>query len=171
MRKFFISTIFCWVFFSAYSQYAPNESDMYCGTVMSEEREEKARSIESSKTNIDARIKQVLGAVYVEVGHIPEPQWFEMEPIAEIYIQAMFKARAMDDRKMAALLVAEARVAFETAIDAKLTDAQKNTRVQKRKEADAWSRQKLEYATSPKVMETARSQMKANGGVATITQK
>ena len=89
-------------------------------------------------------IKQLLGDVYAEVGHIPEPQWFEMEPIAEVYAQAFVKARAMTDGKAATQLVAEARRVFESAIDAKLTQEQKNTRSQKRAEQEIWLQQKEE---------------------------
>ena len=99
-------------------------------------------------------IKEVLGQVYVEVGNIPEPQWFEMEPIAAVYVETLFKARTMSDGKEATRLVSEAWQTFQAAIDAKLTESQKSVRVQKRAEQEIW-RQKVE-ALHPIAIDSAR---------------
>ena len=61
-----------------------------------------------SLTSEAAMIKEVLGQVYTDVGHIPEPQWFEMEPIAEAYVKVLLKAPTMSDGKEATRLVSEA---------------------------------------------------------------
>ena len=82
----------------------------------------RAQSPEEKKA---VMIKQVLGEVYTEVGHIPEPQWFEMEPIAEVYVNALFKARTMADDEAATQLAANAKAEFDAAINAKLTTEQK----------------------------------------------
>jgi len=103
---------------------------------------EKSGSIVPPAESAESMIKQLLGDVYAEVGHIPEPQWFEMEPIAEEYVLALFKARTMTDGKAATQFMAEARKIFEAAIDVKLTDQQKAIRTQKRAELKAWEDEK-----------------------------
>ncbi|MDD6209948.1 MAG: hypothetical protein PUB21_05010 [Bacteroidales bacterium] len=108
--------------------------DVSQGAKVLKEGEEAKIHIESP----EYLVKQLLGDVYAEVGHIPEPQWFEMEPIAEAYIQAFLQARTMPDGNAATQMMAEARKTFEAAIDAKLTQEQKNVREQKRAEQRAW---------------------------------
>ena len=107
-----------------------------------------------AEAGVAAMIKEVLGQVYTAVGHIPEPQWFEMEPIAEEYVKVLLKAPTMSDRKEATRLVSEAWKAFQTAIDAKLTESQKSVRVQKRAEQERWARQV--EALHPIALDSAR---------------
>ena len=137
-----------------------------------ETRRSETLSDEVPSINIAKMIKVVLGDVYVEVGHIPEPQWFEMEPIAEKYVKVYAEARTMDDRRTAAKLATEAKATFDKAIDAMLTDEQKKAREKYRAEAEVWRQQKKEFATSPATIEAAYKQINAKGGgTATITQK
>ena len=109
---------------------------------LAQERAQKESLNVSPPETVEAMIKVVLGDVYTEVGHIPEPQWFEMEPIAEEYVNALFEARTTADDAAAMQIHNQARAKYEAAIDAKLTAQQKATRVQKRAETEAWIQEK-----------------------------
>ena len=98
-------------------------------------------------TTVEGMIKVVLGDVYTEVGHIPEPQWFEMEPIAEEYVRALFEARTTADDETAMQIERQARTKFEATIDAKLTAQQKAMRVQKRAATETWIQEKANIST------------------------
>ena len=139
-------------------------------TMWAEPLSDEAPSIDTAA--VAKMIKVVLGDVYVEVGHIPEPQWFEMEPIAEKFVKVYAEVHVMDDSRTATILLAEAKAVFDKAIDAMLTGEQKSAREKYRAEAEVWRQQKKEFATSPATIEAAYKQINAKGGSsATIIQK
>jgi len=116
-------------------------------------------------------IKQVLGEVYTEVEHIPEPQWFEMEPIAEVYVDALFKARTMADDEAASQLVADAKAAFDTAINAKLTADQKKKMQQKKQEfADDAAKLEKQFKLSLDCLQEIYSKREISNKSQTIIQ-
>ena len=132
------------------------------------EQKETIQPAESPLSNVAAMVKQVLGEVYVEVDHIPEPQWFEMEPIAEEYVNALFEARRMADDEAATRLAQDALVKFKTDIEAKLTNDQKNVRSQKRAETDVKIQQQKEQLLS--VKEEARQILQNDSPVSENTE-
>ena len=112
--------------------------------------------------SVEGMMKVVLGDVYAEVGHIPEPQWFEMEPIAEEYVHALFEARTTVDNETAMQIERQARTKFEVAIDAKLTAQQKATREQKRAETAAWAQEKANISAQARELIKKASIQTAN---------
>lgn len=98
---------------------------------------ETVQPAKSAFNDVGLMVKQVLGEVYTEVGHIPEPQWIEMEPIAEEYVRTLFQARQTPDDDEATQMMEAAQAKFNTAIDAKLTSAQKTKREQYRRNFQA----------------------------------
>ena len=106
--------------------------------VYGQEAAQREPQLSEPTATVATMIKEVLGQLYMEVEHIPESQWFEMEPIAEKYVNALLKAQSMTDGKAASRLVSDARKEYEAAIDAKLTEAQKSKRVQHLAKQRAW---------------------------------
>ena len=111
-------------------------------------------------------VKAVLGTVFTEINRVgmSEQQWFDLEPVAMKYVDALYKARTMINDAAATQLAQTAWANFEAAVEEKLTTEQKNERTKWRSEVDAWNRDAKEYITSPAVRDTIRQQLGSKSG-------
>ena len=109
--------------------------------------------------------RQVLADLHSEVLHIPEPQWFEMMPAAELYAEVLIKARSREiaDDEEATRLVKEAWNNFQATIETMLTPEQKAAKSARRTGRDAW-RQELS-TNLEQVADTLRQKAQTNGSV------
>ena len=125
-------------------------------SLVGQEEAKAQRKIQPTE-EVDAMIKEVLGQVYTEVGHIEETLWFEMEPFAEEYVNILLKAKEMSDGSESTQIVLEAWRKFSAIIESMLDEGHLRVRSAYRAERDVWLQQ-IE-AQFPAAMDSARSEL------------
>ena len=108
-------------------------------SIMERDPAENSKAVKAPVEMTEAMmVKQILGEIYMEVGHVPEIQWnSDLVPIAEHFVNILFDSRKMQDREAATRRVQEARAKYEADIKSKLTQDQLNTWQQRQAEDKA----------------------------------